>query len=180
MNSSVKFLLGIILIISITSCNRKSNFTSETRKKFENWSLNLQKLQFYIDNDIVLSREISKDTAKIFYGTAIFQDGKYYQNIKLKANTKGVCTAIYPDRLHVSFEKSDSKYLVFAAPNSFSGDNAYQLINEDQNIKKGFINYDDNQYKLFVDKNWPKLMISKKMENKERYDGRTMKGRRVK
>lgn len=181
MKSSVKYISVIFLILSITSCNRKSHFTSDTRTKFEDWNLSLQKLQYYIDNDIVLSREISKDTARIFMGTAIFQDGKYYQNIKLKASTRGICTAVFPDRLHISFEPTDNKYLVFALPNnSLGSDHTYQLINEDNATPEGIIKYDGNLYKLFVNKNWPKLMISKKLITKERYDGRIMKGRKVK
>lgn len=181
MKSSVKNFCIIVLLFSVTSCNRKSIFTTDIRKNVEDLNLSLTKLQYYIDNDIILSREVSKDTAKINAGILIYQDGKYYQNIKLKAKTRGICIAEFPDRLHISFEKGDSKYLVFATPNSLRADNTYQLIADPSSKNDDhIIQYDGKLYKLFVDKNWPILVISKKLINKEKYDGRIMKGQRVK
>ncbi len=181
MKSSVKNFCIIVLLFSVTSCNRKSIFTTDIRKNVEDLNLSLTKLQYYIDNDIILSREVSKDTGKINAGIFIYQDGKYYQNIKLKASTRGICTTVFPDRLHISFEKGDNKYLVFATPNSLREDKTYQLLADASSRNDDhIIQYDGKLYKLFVDKNWPKLVIGKKLINKEKYDGRIMKGQRVK
>lgn len=147
----------------------------------EDLNLSLTKLQYYIDNDIILSREINKDTGKISSGTLVFLDGKYYENIKLKAKTRGICTAVFPDRLHISFEKGENKYLVFSTSNVIRADKSYQLL-IDPSISKDdhIVSYDGKLYKLYVDKNWPRLVISKKLVNKEKYDGRIMKGQKVK
>ncbi len=181
MKSSVKIYCLLVFILFLTSCNRRTIFTTDVRKNVEDLNLNLTKLQYYIDNDIILSREVSKDTGKINSGIFIYQDGKYYQNIKLKANTRGICTAAFPDRLHIAFEKGENKYLVFATPNSLREDKTYQLLADPSSRNDDhIIQYDGNLYKLFVDKNWPKLVISKKLINKEKYDGRNMKGQKVK
>ena len=181
MKSSVKNFIFFVILFSITSCNRKTIFTTDTRKSVEDLNLSLTKLQYYIDNDIILSREVNKDTAKINAGILIYQDGKYFENIKLKASTRGVCTAVFPDRLHISFEKGENKYLVFSISNVIRADKSYQLL-ADPSATNGdhIIQYDGKLYKLYVDKNWPRLVISKKLINKEKYDGRIMKGQKVK
>ena len=166
----------------ITSCNKKTYFTSEIRNSIESRNIDLKKLQYFIDNDVVFRRDINSDTARIAGGNIVFQNGSYFETVTLKANTKGICTAVYPNRLNIAFETGDNKYITFAIPKSMGNSNVYQMINEDRyGNETNAIKYDNMAYNLVVKHDYlPRLMIRKRLIEKEDRIDRIMKGRKVK
>ena len=167
-----------LLMLSLNSCvnGRKINFTQDIRNRLEAKNIDLAKLQYYIDGDVILSREISSDTAKILKGEVVFQNGKYYETITLRKNTQGICTAIYPNRLNVSFETDNNKFLVFSVPD---GD-IYQLVNNDISVlNPNVMTYDCLKYSISLKTSIPYLLIKKSVVTKEISDARTMKGRKI-
>lgn len=176
-----KYILFLCLIILFSSsCNKKAYFSSDIRKNLESQNIDLKKIQYFIDNDIVLSREIACEAAKVSRGKVIIENGKYFENIILRANTKGICTITYPDRIQISFEKGENKTLTFATPKTLGNHRVYQLSNDD--IYGNFsntVNYDGNLYTLVMKDYFPRLMIEKQLIEKENRENRTMKGRRV-
>jgi hypothetical protein len=181
MNGRVYIFL-IVVVFLLNSCASSSSmanktfFTNSVRKVLESKNIDLAKVQYYIDGDIELEREISKDTAKLASGTVVFQNGKYYQTIRLQRNTPGVCTAVYPNRLNVSFDNDNNKYLTFAQTN---GDN-YQVINNSiTNAKNNIVTYDGVEYKMNIKGATPYLMIKKDFIKNKNSDSRIMKGRKV-
>lgn len=179
MKINVQILVAVIVLATV-SCNRKTLFTSELRSKIESKNIDLKKLQYYIDNDVVLTREVASDTFRVAAGKLIYQDGKYFEQITLRAKTKGVCTAIYNNRLDVSFEPEDRKFLIFTVPNSFSQTGVYQLCNFDVNGNtSNLIEYDGKVYNLNLKNYLPRLLVSAKVLKKQSTDTRTMKGRTI-
>ena len=171
----------LIIVVFITSCNRKAYFTSDVRNKIESKNIDLKKLQYYIDNDVVLSREISSDTARVTAGRVVFQNGKYYETIILRANTKGVCTGVYPNRLNLAFETGNNKNITFTIPQIIGSQDVYQMVNEDiYGNASTIIKYEGQIYNL-VPKNGylPRLMIRKRLVEKEDRIDRVMKGVKV-
>lgn len=171
----------MFIVAFATSCNQKAYFTSEVRNKIESKNIDLKKLQYFIDNDVVFKRELSSDTAKVTAGNVVFQNGKYYQTISLLANTKGICTAVYPNRLMLSFEVGDNKNINFSVPKSLGSYDVYQMVDEDTyGSPTNMITYDGQIYNLVVKNNYlPRLMIQKRQINKEDRNDRVMKGRIV-
>ena len=182
MKNYYKILYLLSLVVLLTSCDRKVYFTSDVRNKLESKNVDLRKLQYYIDNDVVFKREISSDTAKVTAGKVLFQNGKYYQTISLLADTKGICTAVYPDRLTLSFEAGDNKNIVFTIPKSTGSYDVYQMVNEDiYGNATTAITYDGQLYEVLVKNNYlPRLMIRRRVVDKEDRNDRTMKGLKVK
>ncbi len=167
-----------LVILLFTSCvsGRKVHFTQDIRNRLEAKNNDLTKLQYYAGGDIILAREISSDTAKIVKGEVVLQNGKYYETITLKRNTKGVCVAVYPNRLNVSFDANNNNFLPFV----LAADNTYQILNNDvygNNVS--VIWYNGKQYILNYSGNIPNLLIKKSDVNNTDTDSKVMKGRKV-
>lgn len=181
MKNYLKIWAVMVGFLAITACERKTYFTSDIRTRIENKNIDLMKIQYFVDRDVELVREISSDSAQVSRGKIIFRNGKYFDRVILKSGTRGICTAVYPNRLNISFEMGDDKFLTFAAPYALGVmNNVYQLANIDADGNTiNTINYDGKLYNLVVPGRLPQLQVMKKLLEKERFNERIMKGRKV-
>lgn len=176
-----KLFFYSLLIIGFVACSPKAYFTSEIRTKAEDKQIDLKQLQYYIDSDIELVREVKNDTAKVSSGKIIFSNGKYLQVITLKANTKGVCTNVYPNRLNIAFEDGDNRYITFGIPKfSYQPSKPYELYFSDaRGASTNSILYEGQVYQIKSIQKLPKLQIIKSEIDKKDTKKRSMKGRKV-
>ena len=178
--------LGVILIIGLGSCATipKSYFTVDTRNKVEEKSIPVDKLQYYIDKDVELRRELSSRDAKVSSGKVKFENGKYINIILLKGGTLGVCTQIRNNSLDIAFESGDGKNLTFSVPER-AGSNAVYSLSAGQWLRNyntaeiGKITYDGEVYFMRFNGARPKLMIKKSATDKYEVNKRVMSGRKI-
>src|SRR5690606_15633689 len=106
----------------------------------------LKKMQFYISTDVTLQRgerssqsqELDKD------GKLVIASSASVDNILITAKTPGVCVKVIDDnKIAVSFDADDNKYLVFGDPNNRG---RYNLMGAEWTNGKGKINYGDKVY----------------------------------
>lgn len=168
----------------MVSCStpKTTHLTAAIRKQIEAKNLDFTKLQYYVDSDIELTREVKSDTAKITSGKLFFSNGKYINQILLKAKTKGVCKHIYPNRLAIAFEEGEDKFLNFGVNGLSAFDGAiYQLLPSNMisdNTNKVF--YEGNEYTIRIINQLPRLLIVTDEIFKGDTKKRTMKGITVK
>ncbi len=79
-------------------------FTRELYNRLRSNNQDIRKLQFFIDQTIILSRGLSQDKLYIDKGKVVNQFGVNENKIELPALTPGVIEAIEPDGLRVAFE----------------------------------------------------------------------------
>lgn len=173
-----QLLLCFVVLLTLSSCagTKKVEFTQDVRNKLEAQNIDLSKLQYYIDGDIVLAREVSSENAKVEKGELVFRNGKYYETITLKRYTPGVCTAVYPNRLSISFDENSSSFLPFIQ----AANNTYQIINNNiYNTNSSVIWYNGTQYILNYFGNPPTLLIKKSVINKTNNESKIMRGRKL-
>ncbi|MBL7812530.1 MAG: hypothetical protein JNL57_09935 [Bacteroidetes bacterium] len=178
--------IASLLIIIISSCGvKKSYLTGDIRTTIESGGVNLMAIQYYVDRDVELRRELSSGETKVAGGKVKFENGKYIHIIRLKKYTPGVCTKAYPGSLQISFEADDGKYLTFGIESSGGGTSKiYQLYAQEWvksgiNIGTGKINYDKQTYYVQPSGTDAKIMIKKSIAMKKKVKKRTMKGRKV-
>ena len=183
--------LSIILILALSSCStlQKSYFTVDTRKRVEERAIPVEKLQFYVDKDLELRRELTARDAKVTSGKVVFENGKYVNIILLKAGTLGVCTQALNNTLDISFENGDNKNIRFNVPERAASSMVYSLFADqwinryssyDPNVSQvGKIVYDGDIYFMRFTGDRPKLMIKKTAKDKYEINTRVMKGRKV-
>ncbi len=178
-------ILSFVFIVSLASCSTsKSYFTVDTRNKVEQKSIAVEQLQFYIDKDVELRRELSSSDAKVSSGKVIMENGKYINIILLKAGTLGVCTEAQEHSLNIAFENGDNKNINFSVPGNARSSAIYSLsaekwMNTYKSPEIGKVTYDGQVYFMRFDGSRPKLMIKKASNDKYEVNKRVMSGRKV-
>ena len=83
-------------------------FTRELYNRLRISNQDIRKLQFFVDQTLILSRGLSQDKLYIDQGKVINQFGVNENKIELSALTPGIVEAIEPDGLRVSFESANN------------------------------------------------------------------------
>lgn len=171
-------LLGLSSCIFASCSTPKTYFTSSVRSDVEASSIPLSSLQFYVDRDVELRREVSSSNAKVSSGVVRLEHGKYINIITLKKNTPGVCTGAYNDRIDVAFEMGDGRYLTFG---KLKRDNfaPYTLYANSWSHDLGQITYDGQSYYILPGGSEARLMIKKNVLQTFKTEKRNMNGRKV-
>jgi hypothetical protein len=173
------FLIGIVAIAFASCSTPKTYFSSSIRTRVENSSIPVTKLQYYVDRDVEIRREVESRTAKVESGVIKLENGKYVNIVTLKKNTPGICTRIYPDKIDVSFEVGDGKYLTFGRLKNADINAAYTLYANSWMNDMGAITYDGKQYYILPAGSEAKLMIKKSVLQTNKVDKHEMNGRKV-
>lgn len=175
----------LIVFIGLSSCSTpKSYFTADTRNKVEEKSIPLEKLQFYIDKDVELKRELSSREATVHSGKVKIENGKYVNIILLKKGTLGVCTGSNKNSLDIAFESGEGKSLSFGVTTRPAANTVYSLsaekwLNPYHSPEVGKITYDGEVYFMRFTGSRPKLMIQKTANDKYEVNKRVMSGRQI-
>ena len=175
------------LAVFFVSCSTipKSYFTPEVRTRVESKAISLTKLQYYIDRDVELRRELATGETKVTSGKIKFENGKYINIIRLKKFTEGICTSVNStNSIEVSFETGEGKTLKFGVRPNAGPEKAYQivsneLVKDNSYLIAGKVNYEGQTYFIQPDGVAARLMIQKSVIDKMEVKQRTMKGRRV-
>lgn len=184
-------ILLAFTVLTLASCStsQKSYFTVDTRNWVEEKAIPMEKLQFYIDKDVELRRELAARDAKVSSGKVVLENGKYVNIIMLKEGTLGVCTRTLNNTLEVSFENGENKNIRFGVPDKAGSNAVYSLFADEwtrsyntynpEISQSGKIVYDGQVYFMRFNGEHPKLMIVKSAKNNYQMNKRVMSGRKV-
>lgn len=169
---------SLALLVFASCSTPKTYFTPSVRSNLEANDIPVSKLQFYVDRDVELRREVASGSAQVSAGIVKFENGKYVNIITLKKNTPGVCTMAYEDKMDVSFEVGDGRYLTFGKLKRDSRA-PYTLYADSWGRDLGEIKYDGKTYYILPAGSGARLMIRKNALNTLKIEKREMKGRKV-
>ncbi|WP_276480176.1 hypothetical protein [Paraflavitalea pollutisoli] len=173
------FIFTALPLLILASCSTpKTYFTQAVRTKVESNTIPVTKLQYYVDRDVELRREVSSGTTQVSAGVVKFENGKYVNIVTLRKNTPGVCTRVYEDKMDISFEMGDGRYLTFGKLKRDS-QAPYTLYADSWNRNLGEIRYDGKTYYILPAGGEARLMIKKNALNTLKVEKREMKGRKV-
>jgi len=138
-----------VSLFSMSCSSSKTYFTPQVRAKIENAGVDLKKIQYYIDENIELKREITKEEGKVSKGKVRIENQKYIDIITLEKHTPGICSQAFPDKLLISFEKGDNKFLTFGKTHNASATDPYKILAfEWYNNGEGRVNYEGKSYHI--------------------------------
>jgi hypothetical protein len=83
-------------------------FTRDLYNRLRQANQDIRKLQFFVDQTIILSRGTSQDKLYIDRGKLVNQSGMNENKIELPALTPGVVELIEPDGMRISFESANN------------------------------------------------------------------------
>jgi hypothetical protein len=174
---SLPVLFSVIVFASCSSS--KTYFTPAIRSRVEANSVPLTKIQYYVDRDIVLKRELDKGETKVISGSVKFENGHYVNIITLKKGTPGVCTVVAPNKLSISFEAGDGKFLNFGKTLEGTSTDPYRVLANQWVNDEGVITYEGKPYHIESSGTEASVKIKTKWLNVNKVEKRQMKGRTV-
>lgn len=176
-----QIILSLITIGFFASCTPKIVFNESLRNNLDLKSINPEKLQFYIDRTVEFRREISSNSTKINSGKVEYYKGKNIQIISIKSLTPGVCVRSNDSMIDIAFEKNSDAFLSFKKIKTLDSDYKIYMLSTIKNEDgKYFIDYNGITYQLDENAAEAKILIQRKVANKENTITKNLKGRKVK
>ena len=109
------FLLPLVLpFIFLHSCSAPNQltangnlfvpFTKDLEDRIVSNNLDIKKVQFFIDQRLILRRTLGSQKSDIKGGQILFENGVYIHEVIIPKYTPGICEGIDGDRILISFE----------------------------------------------------------------------------
>ncbi len=156
-------------------------FTKELRQRIENNNLDIKKIQFFVDQQLIMRRTLGTEKADVKSGELLFEKGQYINEVVIPAFTPGVLESINGDRMKISFEVQNNE-IEFAA----LGDNTFfRLVGSNWNNANGSadIVYENKVYRVVCGScssaGDAKLVVIKKEIDKMDNKKRIVQGRKI-
>ena len=178
----------LFLGMSMTGCSSskvsRANlvpFTKDLRQKLEKENIDLKQVQFYIDQKLVLDRNLGDQKLQVTSGIVKLENGKYINQVIIPAFTPGVCENAEGEKLLISFEKGNNN-LPFG-PGSGYTFNEYSLYGAEWRNGTTAVTYDSNKFRARCgtcqDVASVTLLVRKSVMDKIERKSRILKGRTV-
>lgn len=181
--------LFFAVVSFLASCGPSKNmsrngyvpFTRDLKLKLEKDNIDLKQVQFYVDQKLILSRNLGDQKVEVHSGVVKLENGKFINEVIVPAFTPGVCEGAENDKLMVSFEKGNNN-LAFG-PGSGYTFNDYVLYGTEWRNGTAAVTFDSNKFRARCgtcqDVASATLVIKKSELDKIERKTRTLKGRTV-
>lgn len=176
--TTMKRLLVLIFpVLFLASCKTLVPFTNQLKQDNGWQQTELEAIQYYTSETIILNRHVKNDETSIVSGKIKTIDGRQVEEIIIKEGTPGIVTA-FPDseRIAVSFEISDDYYLTFGIDQNRGG-RYYLRLKDYKKNEYAKVTYIGQTYSLSPQSLNAFLEIDMKKIKKEQKSLRVAKGR---
>ena len=181
-------VVSSFLVLSLASCSSSKvsrsslvPFTKDLRQKLDKENIDLKQVQFYVDQKIILDRNLGDQKVEVTSGVVKLENGKYINEVIVPALTPGICESAEGDKLMISFEKGNNN-LPFG-PGSGYTFNEYSLYGVEWKNGTTAVTYDSNKFRARCgtcqDVAAVTLLVRKNVMDKVERKSRTLKGRTV-
>jgi len=172
-------------VVSCSSSKMSRNsfvpFTRDLKQKLEKENIDLKQVQFYVDQKLILSRNLGDEKLAVTSGVVRLENGKYVNEVIVPSFTPGICEGAEGDKLMISFEKGNNN-LAFG-PGSGYTFNEYSLYGVEWKNGTTAVTYDSNKFRARCgtcqDVASITLLIRKSEMDRIERKFRTVKGRTV-
>ena len=180
--SKTTLYLGLFLIglISLSSCSNNLKYFTQDLYHENRWSdSELERIQFYVSEDIVLQRRLSGESSQITGGKIRIVDGSKIEEVIIKAGTPGILIDTPErDKFVVAFDSNDeSKYLVFGANPKANG--RYVLLAKEWKRRYGEVTYGDRLYETSTASAYAALQVDLKEARRVSVNSQRARGNRI-
>ena len=149
----------VICLFCSSSCNRKAfatkpddhamdttyiTFSKLLKERLEHDNIDIKKIQFYLDQKLVLRRLMGSEKGTVKSGIILFDNGQYINELVIPAYTPGVCEKVDGDNLLISFD-APGKDLAFGA---LYGNNNFILVGTNWHMGMVDVIYDNSTYQV--------------------------------
>ncbi len=165
-------------MLFLSSCTAYlTPYTSTTQSQTNFAEEQLKKVQFYLEGDITLYRDVSNSELEITQGEIKMVDGRQVQQIVIKSGTPGIIVkAENRDTFLVSFD-ADGSYLRFGVNKDYNG--KYTMMAKKWEGRIGIVDYAGKEYKSTPESIYAYLTVNMKKINNTTVDSKEAGGRTI-
>ncbi len=169
----------LLLATLLASCGPTLRPFTEDLQASQKWSeRELKKVQFYLSDNIVLRRQLSKGETAIEGGKILMEEGRRIEEVVFAKDTPGVLMFMpKSNRMAVSFENGSDRFLMFG-PNPNVNDR-YVLLASDWSRARGKVNYSGKEYSTSSSSAFAGLMVDLSKIERVTVNRRKAKGRTI-
>jgi hypothetical protein len=128
-----------------TSRNNYVPFSRDLKAKLEKENIDLKQVQFYVDQKLILSRNVGDQKVEVTSGVVKLENGRYINEVIIPPFTPGLCEGIEGDKMMISFEKGNNN-LAFG-PGSGYTYNEYVLYGTEWKNGTATVTFDSNKFR---------------------------------
>ncbi|MCC6815339.1 MAG: hypothetical protein IT267_02885 [Saprospiraceae bacterium] len=153
----------LIFLSFIVSCSPRLAYLNEELINDHHWTTeDLKKIQFYLSDDIVLTRQLNSTESNIQQGKIEIKNGSKLEHIVFKKGTPGILIFSPKDKRYaINFDHSaPDKYLIFGSNPKMN--NRYVLMAKDWNRYNGTVSYNGQTYETSSHSAFTALMVNLK------------------
>ena len=174
-----RLIVLVIVSTSLGSCSKNLRYYTAGMQNEFKWSdRELATIQFYLSQDIILYKSLESEETEISKGKIRVTDGGRVEEVVIEKGTPGVFVhSPKTNRLAISFEDDDSKFLMFGPNKKAKG--RFVLLAKDWERNYGKISYGDEVYETSTSSAYAALMVDIEKAKNIRYSSRTAEGKRV-
>jgi hypothetical protein len=171
--------LALTASLSVRCSPQLQPFTANTLQEVNNSEENLKKIQFYLSEDVVIYRDVTRQNGDIIAGKIKIVQGREVEEVRIPKGTPGVFLFRVKDKnFAISFDEgNDKRYLTFG-PNPKRG-GTYVLLATDWKDRQGKVHYDDKVYWAAGESAFASLLVDLDKVRKTETQSRVAGGRKV-
>jgi len=179
MQYSKIFMASLVCAFFLASCSPTLRpFTDDIYDEFGNSKEQLSKIQFYLSNDIVLYRDYGGTRSSVRNGKIRIVDGRKIEEIVFKKGTPGVFVfSPKRDRIAISFEEGDGKYLIFGPNQKVGG--RFVLLAKEWKKRRGKVTYANEIWNTTDESAYANLLVDLEKARSTKVSKTTVKGRKI-
>ncbi len=179
MKYSKIFLASMACAFIISSCSPTLRpFTDDVYYEFGDSKEKLSKIQFYLSNDIVLYRDYGGKQSSIENGKIRIIDGRKIEEVIFKKGTPGVFVfSPKQERIAVSFEEGEGRYLMFGPNDKVGG--RFVLLAKEWKKRRGKVTYANETWNTTDASAYANLLVDLDKARRTKVSKTTVKGRKI-
>lgn len=172
-------ILAVLALLTVACSPRLTPLTDNLRER-NGWSEEtLSKIQFYLSEDLVLTRQANSGRTDITQGRVRVENGRDIEEVIIKRGTPGV-VLFSPNgkNLAIGFDaRDDSKFLVFGPNPKVEG--RYTLLAKDWKRYVGKVTYAGKTWDVSASNADVNLLLDMRRRGTTKYDTKQETGRRI-
>lgn len=167
---------GMLFLLSACSAYL-SPYTSATQSQTNFDEAQLKKVQFYLNGDIVLYRELAASETEITGGEIKIVDGKKVEQFVIKSGTPGVVIKAEDRNTFIVSFDADGSSLRFGANKDYGG--KYTLMAKEWEGRVGIVDYAGREFKSTPESIYAYLTVNMEKINNTTVNTKEAGGRTV-
>lgn len=176
---TLRATIFLTVVLSFASCSKTLTSFTERMYEEQGWSeQQLEKIQFYLSDDIVLWRDAGNSKSSLENGQIKIVDGRKVEEVVFKSGTPGVFLfSPEKEKFAISFEDRDDRFLMFGPSAKWSG--RFVLLAKEWRKSIGKITYDGKVWNTSSESAYATLLVDLKKANNTQYKSKTVSGRKI-